>query len=226
MRVPASFAAPDYACGTQLVIDAMFAKRSNKLSGQEPPSDDGSQTEQSGSHSRASLIERLELELEEQRAAAASARAALDAATFKIETLEKSYAKQLSEVREKCAAAEAELEEKLQILSNVGDGHEYTLRALYDALNVIKELKADRDQLRKELAQARHARKAPPPRKPGTDIGGETINALLSNTVWAVQKPRINAGPSAAPAAEQDSPREDMLAPDQVFTPEDKEDER
>jgi DNA repair exonuclease SbcCD ATPase subunit len=210
-----------------LVIDAMFAKRSNKLSGQEPPSDDGSQTEQSGSHSRASLIERLELELEEQRAAGDSARAALDAATFKIETLEKSYAKQLSEVRERCAAAEAELEEKLQMLSNVGDGHEYTLRALYDALNVIKELKADRDQLRKDLAQARHARKAPPPRgRPGTDIGGETINALLSNTTWAVQKPRINAGPSAAPAAEQEAPREDMLAPDQVFTAEDKEDER
>src|SRR5688572_7736515 len=205
----------------------MFAKRSKQMSGQEPPSDDGSQTEQSGSHARANANERLERELEEQRAAAQSLRAALDAATFKVDTLEKSYAKQLAEVRDKCAAAEAELAEKLQILSNVGDGHEYTLRALYDALGVIKELKADRDQLRKELAQARHNRKSAPQRgRPTTDIGGETINALLSNTVWAVQKPRINAGPSATPAAEQDAPREDMLAPDQVFTPEDKEDER
>ena len=176
-------------------------------------------------------MERLERELEEQRVAAQRLQEALDAATFKVETLEKSYAKQLAEVRERCTAAEAELEEKLQILSGVGDGHEYTLRALYDALNVLKELKADRDQLRKDLAQARQSRKASPPRpRPSTDIGGETINALLSNTVWAVQKPKINTGHATArageQAAEQEAPSVDMLAPEQVFTPEDKEDER
>ena len=102
---------------------------------------------------------------------------------------------------------------------------------MHDALGVIKELKADRDQLRKDLAQARQNRKALPPRgTPARDIGGETINALLSNTVWAVQKPKINTGHATAqvgePAAEQESPSVDMLAPEQVFTPEDKEDER
>ena len=151
MRIPAAFAPRDYACGTPFLIDAMFAKRSKP--GQQSPSDDGSQTDQSGFHSGESDVERLEHELEEQRVTAQRLQQALDAATFKFETLEKSYAKQLAEVRERCAAAEAELEEKLQILSGAGDGYEYTLRALHDALGVIKELKADRDQLRKDRRQ-------------------------------------------------------------------------
>ena len=211
----------------------MFAKRSKQSSEQQPPSDDGSQTEQSGSQPRESAIERLEQELEEQRLAAQRLREALDAATFKFETLEKSYAKQLAETRDKLAAAETELEEKLQILSGAGDGYEYTLRALHDALAVIKELKAERDQLRKEIAQLRHSRKAPLARpRPSIEdtSGAETINALLSNTIWAEQKPKINTGHATARAGEQapeqDAPRVDMLAPEQVFTPEDKDEER
>ena len=98
-------------------------------------------------------IERLERELAEQRDAAKTLRESLDAATFQNEILEKSYAKQLAEVRDKRAALEAELQEKDEILAGLGGGHEHTLRELNDALTVIKVLKKERDQLRKQIAK-------------------------------------------------------------------------
>ena len=90
----------------------MFAKRAKQSSRQQPPTDDGSQTAQSGPDPRDATIERLERELAEQRDAAKTLRESLDAATFKIEILEKSYAKQLAEARDKLAAIEAELKKK------------------------------------------------------------------------------------------------------------------
>ena len=67
--------------------------------------------------------------------------------------LEKSYAKQLADTRDKLATIETDLQEKNQLLANLGGGHEHTLRELNDALTVIKVLKTERDMLRKQLAQ-------------------------------------------------------------------------
>ena len=131
----------------------MFAKRTKQSSRRPPPTDDGSQTEQSGSESRGDAIERLESELDEQRAEAQLLRQELDATAFKTETLEKSYAKQLAEVRDKLASAQSELKEKDEILSGLGGPHEHTLRELSDALTVIKVLKKQLDQVRKQNAQ-------------------------------------------------------------------------
>jgi len=127
----------------------MFAKRTKQSSRRPPPTDDGSQTEQSGSESRGDAIERLESELDEQRAETQLLRQELDATAFKTETLEKSYAKQLAEVRDKLTSAQTELKEKEEILSGLGGPHEHTLRELSDALTVIKVLKKQLDQLRK-----------------------------------------------------------------------------
>ena len=127
----------------------MFAKRTKQSSRRPPPTDDGSQTEQSGSESRGDAIERLESELDEQRAETQLLRQELDATAFKTETLEKSYAKQLAEVRDKLTSAQNELKEKEEILSGLGGPHEHTLRELSDALAVIKVLKKQLDQLRK-----------------------------------------------------------------------------
>jgi hypothetical protein len=153
MRIPPAFRARDYPCGTQLLSSAMFAKRSKQSSQRQPPSDGDSQTDQSGSHSRGDAAEHLEQEVEEARAASQSLRQELDAALFKIETLEKSYAKQLAAVRDKLASVQSELNEKNEILSGLGGSHEHTLRELSDALTVIKVLKKQLDQLRKQNAQ-------------------------------------------------------------------------
>jgi uncharacterized coiled-coil protein SlyX len=229
----------------------MFAKRAKRSSQQRPPTDEGSQTAQSGAHAQTDVVERLEHELEEQRTLAKTLRESLDAATFKIEILEKSYATQLAEVRDKRTAVDAELKEKNEILANLGGGHEHTLRELNDALTVIKVLKKERDQLRKQVAQggfrqpsptkarallganhdARRAIDAPDgDNRAGTidtsddDTSGGTINALIENDGWAEKKPNIGSGQATAQVRpEPDAPQEEMLAPDLVFTAKDKE---
>jgi DNA repair exonuclease SbcCD ATPase subunit len=222
----------------------MFAKRAKQPS-QEKPTDDGSQTGQSVPDSGSATIERLEREADEQRKLAATLREQLDAATFKIEILEKSYATQLAEVRDKRAAIEAELKEKNEILANLGGGHEHTLRELNDALTVIKVLKAERDKLRKQLAQGGGFRQpaerptrarqlvddagAPPPvfdHSSGFEdtSSGDTINAMIANTSWAEKKASAGSGHAAAQVAQPEAPQEVMLAPDLVFTEKDKDD--
>jgi len=228
----------------------MFAKRSKS---QQPSStDDDSQTAQSGPEDRGATIERLEDELSEQRDTAKTLRESLDAVAFQKEILEKSYAKQLAETREKLASLEAELKEKDEILANLGGGHEDTLRELNDALTVIKVLKKERDQLRKQNAAGgfRQPTKAAPSKarallgpddhiaasssdrnSGGTvdasdddDTSGGTINALIANAGWAEKKPRTGTGQATAQVdAGQETPHEEMLSPDLVFDAKDKE---
>jgi hypothetical protein len=230
----------------------MFAKFAKQKSSQEDSPDDD-QTEQSASDDRGGTIERLERELDEQRDAAKTLRESLDAVTFQKEILERSYAKQLAETRDKLAALEAELKEKTEILSNLGGGHEHTLRELNDALTVIKVLKKERDQMRKQMAQgggfrqrtetskarallgddarglipppADENRAAPIDHSDDDDTSGGTINALIANPSWAEKKAGVGTGQATA---QVDAPLEaqqveDMLSPDLVFTAKDKE---
>ena len=204
----------------------MFVKRAKSAS-KPPPSHDGSQTSQPEPDPRDAAIERLERELAEQRALVTSLRESLDAATFKAETLEKSYATQLAEARDKRAAIEVELKEREEILAGLGGGHEHTLRELSDAVAVIKVLKTERDQLRKQIAQggfrqpSERATRAKPPPSPVDEAsdGGGTINQLIANAGWAERKPTAGAGQASAQVeAEQEPPHEEMLSPDLVFS--------
>jgi hypothetical protein len=217
----------------------MFAKRAKRSSQDKPPADDGSQTAQSGADGQADAVERLERELAEQRALATTLRESLDAATFKIEILEKSYATQLAEVRDKRAAIDAELKEKNEILANLGGGHEHTLRELNDALTVIKVLKAERDKLRQQIAQGGFRQPSERPTRARAllgdtgsveaadsidDTSGGTINALIANTSWAEKKPEVGSGHTGAQVAQpEETPHEEMIAPDLVFTEKDKD---
>jgi chromosome segregation ATPase len=217
----------------------MFAKRA-KPSSQSLPPPHGGQAAESGVDPRDEQIERLEREVAEQRDAAKSLREALDAATFKIEILEKSYATQLAEVRDKRAELDAELKEKDEILANLGGGHEHTLRELNDALTVIKVLKTERDQLRKQIAQGgfRPHGESKARRLVGSDANtstttsstsdddtsGGTINALIANDGWTEKKPAVGTGQATAQVeTEQEPAQHEMLSPDLVFTTKDKE---
>ena len=118
-----------------------------------------------------------------------------------------------------------------------------------DALTVIKVLKKERDQLRKQVAQGgfspaqrntkARAFLATTPRLPpapgddtrgGTitasddDTSGGTINALIANAGWA-EKKRPVSGPAGdcSGRPEPEAPQMEMLAPDLVFTAKDKE---
>lgn len=228
----------------------MFAKRNKPSSKQPSASDAAEPSPPAGPDPREAAIERLERELAEQREAAKTLRESLDAATFKTEILEKSYAKQLSEARDKLATTAAELKEKDEILANLGGGHEHTLRELNDALTVIKVLKKERDQLRKQMAQgvarprgevtkarallgddagglipsSGSAGDGQAPRDSHDDTSSGTINALIANAGWAEKKPEAGSGQGGARVeAGPQQPHEEMLSPDLVFTATDKE---
>ena len=220
----------------------MFPKRAKQSSRQPPPTDEGSQTAQSGPDPREARIEQLERELGEQRELAKTLRESLDAATFKIEILEKSYAKQLAAARDKLAATDSDLKGKEEILANLGGGHEHSLRELNDALTVIKVLKTERDQLRKQIAQggfrprsetkARALLGSDDNSRGGAhdaekdDTSGGTINSLIANAGWGEKKPGVGAGQATAQVdAGPQQPHEEMLSPDLVFTAKDKEKE-
>ncbi len=208
----------------------MFAKRSKESKPEPAPADGAGQTAESGKDPRDGVIKQLELELAEERKATATIREALDASTFKLEILEKSYAKQLAEVRDKLAATESELKEKEEILAGLGGGHEHTLRELSDALSVIKVLKAGRDQLRKQIAQGGF--RQPNDRPTRAPVAAEetsdgTINQLIANAGWVEKKPAaVGTGHSSAQVSDQESPQqEEMIAPDLVFTKKDRDDD-
>jgi hypothetical protein len=168
----------------------MFVKRTKQSSRRPPPADDGSQTERSGSESRRDL----EQELEEQRAETQLLRQELDATAFKTETLEKSYAKQLAEVREKLASVQAELKEKEEILSGLGGPHEHTLRELSDALTVIKVLKKQLDQLRKQKEQSGGRQRTEKTTKARELLGNDAFGLMPAES----NENRVAARPASA----------------------------
>jgi hypothetical protein len=226
----------------------MFAKRTKQSTRRQPPTDDGSQTEQSGSYARGTTPEHVVDDVLEHGATAQSLRDELDAARFKIEMLEKSYAKQLAELRAKLATTQEDLKTKDEILANLGGGHEHTLRELNDALAVIKVLKKERDQLRKQVAQGgfrqpehrptiasrmvedvRVPSMAEGARAPREieDTSDGTINSMIESDGWAERRPHVGSGQAAAKveAPEPEPSKVEMLSPDLVFTANDKEDD-
>ena len=241
MRVLPLSVTRDYAWSDVIERRVMFAKRPKPPSQREPATGERSQTAQSGPEALDATIERLQRELAEQREAANALRESLDAATFKTEILENSYAKQLAEVRDKLAATESELKEKDEILSNLGGGHEHTLRELNDALTVIKVLKKERDQLRKQMAQGGFRERSERgaitkarallgddarglvPAPPSDDTGGGasgvsdddtsgTINALIANAGWTSDnKSGVGAGQATAQVEATQEPQQEEM---------------
>jgi hypothetical protein len=176
-------------------------------------------------------IERLERALAEEKANAVSLREAGDAARFKLEILEKSYSKQLADARQKADAATKELATLKGQIAEFGKGGEDTLKAVSDMRAELLNITAERNQLRDQLARGGGA--------PGKSYGGrsyspraaeessDTINALITSA--SLQKARERDEPgdgilNARVKLEQ-GPAEIMVAPDEIFTDKDKDDD-
>ena len=233
---------PGYALANGIEPSAtMFAKRAKQSSKQPPPSDDGSSSRDSPGRIRASRHRAARARARGAARAAKTLRESLDAATFKIEILEKSYAKQLAEARDKRAATDTELKEKNEILANLGGGHEHTLRELNDALTVIKVLKTERDKLRKQIAQGGFRQPNQRPTRAQLlvgepirrhECGHERGHGWRHRNDQCADR-QYEAGPRRKPqvggvqvTAKEEPPHQEMIAPDLVFTDKDKEDER
>jgi hypothetical protein len=187
---------------------------------------DASQTGQSALAERDAKIAELERLLAEERQNAATLRETSDALRFKTEILEKSYAKQLADTRAKLAAAEQAMAEQKAHQVEYGADHEETVRLLKQTRAELEQLKLDRDQLR---AQAKRSGWTAPGAAADTSETGEgTINQLMAGPGWLTKKgeaPAAGSNLTAKVAAPEDTPAEDMLAPELVFTKKDKDDD-
>lgn len=146
-------------------------------------------------------IARLEHELDAERARTAELESAVKALEFKLDVLERSYAKQLADARADGDRAKREL---LQVKAELAD----TAREL-------KQVAAHRDRLRDMFAF--DGRRVPPElreRQPGDE---DTIARLLSSADAVPERTAPTDGPAAADEPEIG----DLLPPDLVFDPND-----
>lgn len=209
----------------------MFAKRTKPPPPPESEADETSQTEQSRPDPRDEAIERLSRELAAERDNLTAVREALDAATFKTEILEKSYAKQLADTRATLTATEHKLADKEKVLAALDGGHENALRTVNELRAELKAITTERDELRQQIAKGGFKTRkdaSPTPSRTAAleDTSGGTINALIANAGWAEKKPSdaVGEGHASAKVSEQDTPHEVMIAPELVFT-KDKDDD-
>jgi len=177
---------------------------------------------------RDALIGRLERDLAEERQNAGTLREAADNLRFKAEILEKSYAKQLADARQRASAAEQALVEHRANTEAFGADREETVRLLKEARAELAQTKLDRDQLRQQLSRGNSFDRSPLPGAAGTEpkTDGGTINQLIANADWL--KKKEPTAPSshlqARVSADHDAPPIDMISPELVFTKERDED--
>lgn len=165
-------------------------------------------------------LEQLEHALDEERQNAETLRNTVTDLRFQVETLEKTYAKQLTDARERYEAAEAELADRQARLDRLERTNEATAQSLTETRAELGRVEADRNLLREALA-ASDADEVAAVRQKYSEAryhaGLATIDELMDETGWA---PRT-APADAAASPEQDSPAEEMIPPDLVFAGED-----
>jgi uncharacterized membrane protein YccC len=161
-------------------------------------------------------IEQLERVIAEEREHSAALRESANELRFKLEILEKSYAKQLEDAKQRAESAERRNDENGARLAELDAAREDAIELLADARTELDRLMAERDQLKRQLA-ARDGWGAEPPGA-GVDFAedGGTINALMNDAVWsrktrALQRPEAEESAAAQDSDESDAG--DMIDP-------------
>lgn len=179
---------------------------------------------------RNATIKRLEAALAEEKENSTALREAADNLRFKAEILEKSYAKQLADARQKSVLAATTLAEHHAKIAAFGADREDTIRLLQEARAELEAVKLDRDQLKRQVARAPGSLDRTPLTRPAADATAAegTINQLMANAEWT-KEPKVRAAGAsnldAKVGASEVAAPEIMLAPELVFTKKDKDDE-
>lgn len=172
-------------------------------------------------------IERLERSLEHERQNATTLRSTVDELRFKIDILEKSYAKQLADARESRDKAEAELAAQRARAAELGTGGEETLKLLEEARATLSTVTAERDELRSRLARSEKTepwKSAPSPESRPHDQT-LTIDDMLTTSRWRVERRAAGDGHMDAQVQDDTDAPTEMISPELVFTKQGKRDE-
>jgi hypothetical protein len=175
---------------------------------------------------RDAAIERLERTLVEERQLAAKLREENDALRFKLEVLEKSYAKQLADARQRNDGLQKDVDGYKSRFAELGTGAEDTLRMLADTRAELNRVTADLNMLRAQVDRgggipAGSYSKSNARQAETDDSNSQTINALLSGAPSGRREPSGDSNLHASVKSEQSTPLEVMVAPDLIFTKDD-----
>ncbi|HVS24606.1 MAG TPA: hypothetical protein VMU03_12850 [Gammaproteobacteria bacterium] len=173
-------------------------------------------------------IERLERALADEKANAVSLREGSDALRFQLEILEKSYAKQLADARQRVDKPTKELAELKAQMAPFGLGGEDVAKILSELRADLLNVRAERNHLREQLGR--------PDANRGRSYGGrsneqksgddssDTINAMILDAGLQPKGERDDPGDGILKARVklEQGPAEIMLSPDLIFTDKDK----
>jgi len=164
---------------------------------------------------RDATIERLERAIVEERQHAARLRETAEELRFKAKVLETSYAKQLEDARMRSETMERELADQQARMAELDSAREDAIRLLREARAELERITADPAQSRKTLASTNGPQMESPTEE---DL---TINTLMRDSSWVDERRRADQekeNPEAQVQADQESPPEELIAPELVFT--------
>lgn len=166
-------------------------------------------------------VERLERAIEDERQHSASLRSTVNELRFQAEILEKSYSKQLADARQTAEAAQSNVGEHLDRITELESERDAAIQMLADAKAKYDRLDAARNQVHQQLSSSGPSPIAAKNKSVELEAEEGTINTLMNDAKWVGEKaPSDEEGSKAeteARAAEE-AAEEEMISPDLVFT--------
>jgi hypothetical protein len=166
-------------------------------------------------------IERLNRAVAEERQHSAELRQSVDELRFKMDILERSYSKQLADTRALRESAEAKRDEIGVRAAELDAARSDAIELLEAAKTELDRLTKDRDQLRRQLASRDGWQVEGVGETPADNDGEGTINTLLNDAKWlskAESEHQKQIRERKSVEAAEESPTEDMIAPELVLT--------
>lgn len=179
-------------------------------------------TEKAGDHTK--TIERLEHALAEETSASAQLRDSVDQLQTRLAALEARFEKRLAEAGQRSERAEAKLRDQQVRLNALGSGREESMRALTETRAELARVKAERDELRKQLTRIDSLQTETIALEDNESVEERPIQPLPSLEELMESLSSLDEAPAVkrekcfeAHSAADDSPSEIMIAPDLIF---------
>lgn len=166
-------------------------------------------------------VERLERAIEDERQHSASLRSTVNELRFQAEILEKSYSKQLADARQMAEAAQSNVGEHLDRITQLESERDTAIQLLAEAKAKYDRFDSARNQVHQQLSSS-----SPSPieaENKSFELAAEegTINTLMNDAKWVREKAPSDEERSKAETearAAEEAAEEEMISPDLVFT--------
>jgi hypothetical protein len=169
-------------------------------------------------------IVRLEGALDAEVKTSSALRDSLDQLRVKVDQIEASFMQRLEDATRRSSTAEHKLADQQKRLTALGNGREESMRLLAEARSELARMRAERDQLRKQLARidgmqtATIALGEEEAEEPGIHYSLPSIDELMASLNMIEEAgTQHDSGHLLAPVVGDDEESQEMIAPELVF---------